>query len=106
MDSWNAAKGHHAQVGCACNLSSFAVWSRASSTLRCRVGRVHRNHKGYEEVLVPAVKAGVPGAGEQLERINELDDWAQLAFEGYKCAPATLQSAVKLEYFSLAWQFE
>ena len=48
------------------------------------IGCVHRNHKGYEEVLVPAVKAGVPGAGEQLVRIIELEDWAQLAFEGYK----------------------
>ena len=40
---------------------------------------------------MPAVKAGVLGAGEQLVRIDELEDWAQLAFEGYKCAPATLQ---------------
>ena len=46
-----------------------------------------RNHKGYEEVLVPAVKAGAPAPGEALVRIDELEDWAQLAFEGYKCAP-------------------
>ena len=40
---------------------------------------------------MPAVKAGVPGAGEQLVRIDELEEWAQLAFEGYKCAPNILQ---------------
>jgi hypothetical protein len=36
---------------------------------------------------VPAVKAGAPAPGEELVRIGELDEWAQLAFEGYKCAP-------------------
>ena len=40
---------------------------------------------------MPAVKAGVPAAGEQLVRIDELEDWAQLAFGGYKCAPAILR---------------
>ena len=48
-----------------------------------------RNHKGYEEVLVPAVKAGAPAEGEVSVRIEQMEDWAQLAFEGYKCAPGT-----------------
>ncbi|KAK9846320.1 hypothetical protein WJX81_001437 [Elliptochloris bilobata] len=47
-------------------------------------GTTRKYHKGYEEVLVPAVKAGVGAAGEVLVRIDELEDWVQLAFEGYK----------------------
>ena len=63
-----------------------AVTAPDSASLSCGCARV-RNHKGYEEVLVPAVKAGAPAAGEVVVRIEQLEEWAQLAFEGYKCAP-------------------
>lgn len=55
---------------------------------------------------MPAVKAGVPGAGEQLVHIDELGAWAQLAFEGYKCAPAMLQlGLVNDSSVALYWKF-
>ena len=44
-----------------------------------------RNFKKYEEVYVPAVRTGGLGAGERLVLISEMEDWAQLAFDGYKC---------------------
>lgn len=44
-----------------------------------------RNHKGYEEVRVPAVKSAGPAPGERVVAISEMEDWAQLAFAGYKC---------------------
>ena len=43
-----------------------------------------RNYKGYEEVTVPAVKSQGPGADEVLVQISELEEWAQLAFQGYQ----------------------
>ena len=46
-----------------------------------------RNYKKYEEVRVPAVKTGGLAADEQLVQISDMEEWAQLAFEGYKCAP-------------------
>jgi len=33
---------------------------------------------------VPAVKTGTPGADESLVKIEEMEEWAQLAFQGYK----------------------
>ena len=36
---------------------------------------------------MPAVRTGVLGADEHLVAITEMEDWAQLAFDGYKCAP-------------------
>jgi activating signal cointegrator complex subunit 3 len=41
-------------------------------------------YKGYEEVTVPATKSDGCAPGEVLVSIDELPDWAQLAFEGYK----------------------
>ena len=46
-----------------------------------------RNYKKYEEVRVPAVKTGGLAADEQLVKVSDMEEWAQLAFEGYKCAP-------------------
>lgn len=36
---------------------------------------------------MPAVKKGVPPAGERRVLISEMPEWAQLAFDGYECAP-------------------
>ena len=47
-------------------------------------GTIRKVHKGYEEIHVPAVKTGELLADERLVNISELDDWAQVAFEGYK----------------------
>ena len=44
---------------------------------------------------MPAVKAGAPAAGEVVVRIDQLEEWAQLAFEGYKCAPVPQSQGVK-----------
>ena len=45
-----------------------------------------RNYKKYEEVRVPAVKTGGLADDEQLVKVSDMEEWAQLAFEGYKCA--------------------
>lgn len=47
---------------------------------------VARHLKGYEEVKVPAAKKGEPGPGEKMVLVEEMEEWAQLAFSGYKCA--------------------
>ena len=36
---------------------------------------------------MPAVKTGGLAADEQLVKVTDMEEWAQLAFEGYKCAP-------------------
>ena len=38
---------------------------------------------------MPAVKKGVMGENEALVKIEEMPDWAQVAFEGYKCEPVS-----------------
>lgn len=43
-----------------------------------------RSFKGYEEVSVPAVKPAAPPAGEELVKISDMEEWAQLPFAGYK----------------------
>jgi len=43
-----------------------------------------RQHKGYEEVKVPAAKKSTPEPGEKMVLIEEMEEWAQLAFSGYK----------------------
>ncbi len=43
-----------------------------------------RAFKGYEEVKVPAVKPGAPPPGEELVKIEDMEEWAQLPFAGYK----------------------
>jgi len=48
-------------------------------------GTVRQVYKGYEEVKVPPAKGGGLKPGEVLVDIADLPDWAQLAFEGYKC---------------------
>lgn len=40
-----------------------------------------RTFKGYEEVHVPPAPALPPPAEDELVKISELEDWAQLAFK-------------------------
>ncbi|KAK9850259.1 hypothetical protein WJX84_005584 [Apatococcus fuscideae] len=47
-------------------------------------GTVRKGHKGYEEVRVPAVATAQPKPGEKKVLIEELPEWAQLPFDGYK----------------------
>ncbi|KAK9785880.1 hypothetical protein WJX73_006814 [Symbiochloris irregularis] len=47
-------------------------------------GTVRKVEKGYEEVIVPAVKTGVLGPGEVLVKIQDMPAWCQTAFAGYK----------------------
>ena len=49
-----------------------------------RYGCVCRSMKGYEEVSVPAVRPAAPPPGEELVKITDMEEWAQLAFAGYK----------------------
>lgn len=56
------------------DLSALNVWM------------VCRNFKKYEEVHVPAVRTGGLDPNEHLVQISEMEEWAQLAFDGYKCA--------------------
>lgn len=44
----------------------------------------YRHHKGYEEVKVPAAKKSTPEPGERVVLIEDMEEWAQLAFSGYK----------------------
>jgi len=43
-------------------------------------GSEKRSKKGYEEIHIPAPKAGVPKPGEKRVSVNELPDWARPAF--------------------------
>eukprot|EP00798_Chlamydomonas_sp_ICE-L_P004885 gene4887-34650_t len=47
-------------------------------------GTVRKTFKGYEEVKVPARPKAPPPAEGELVMISELEEWAQLAFKGYK----------------------
>ncbi|CAL8464110.1 g3645 [Coccomyxa elongata] len=47
-------------------------------------GTKRQHHKGYEEVKVPAAKKSTPEPGERVVLIEEMEEWAQLAFTGYK----------------------
>ena len=45
---------------------------------------------------MPAVKTGVLPPDEMLVRIANMEDWAQLAFDGYKCACSARMSSLPL----------
>ncbi|KAL3133984.1 hypothetical protein ABBQ32_008424 [Trebouxia sp. C0010 RCD-2024] len=47
-------------------------------------GTARKSFKGYEEVGVPAVRPAAAPPGEELVRITDMEEWAQLAFAGYK----------------------
>lgn len=49
-----------------------------------RHGVCCRSMKGYEEVKVPAVRPAAPPPGEELVKISDMEEWAQLPFAGYK----------------------
>ena len=57
-------------------------------TVICKHGKTIpascRHYKGYEEVKVPAAKKSTPEPGERVVLIEEMEEWAQLAFSGYK----------------------
>ncbi len=73
--------GRHTAVICAARAIITGFFDRRKGiACMCRV------HKKYEEVFVPAMKKGEMALGEMLVKIREMPDWAQVAFEGYKCA--------------------
>ena len=39
---------------------------------------------------MPAAKTGGVAADELLVKVSEMEEWAQLAFEGYKCVTLSL----------------
>ncbi|KAK6925102.1 Sec63 domain [Dillenia turbinata] len=47
-------------------------------------GTVRKHHKGYEEVIIPPTSTAQMKPGERLIEIKELDDFAKVAFHGYK----------------------
>ncbi|GAB2270112.1 activating signal cointegrator 1 complex subunit [Dionaea muscipula] len=47
-------------------------------------GTERKHFKGYEEVIIPATPTAPMKPGEKLIEIQELDDFAQAAFHGYK----------------------
>jgi activating signal cointegrator complex subunit 3 len=61
-------------------------------------GSIRKVFKGYEEVRVPATPTAALKPGENLVKISELEDFVQLAFEGYK----TL-NRIQSRIFSTAW---
>ncbi len=46
-------------------------------------GSFRKQHKGYEEVVVPAYKPRPFEAGEKLVAITELPEWSRPAFQGF-----------------------
>lgn len=53
---------------------------------KCKLppGSTRTQQKGYEEVHVPALKAQPPRDSEQPVMIDDLPEWAQPAFKGFK----------------------
>eukprot|EP00775_Hariotina_reticulata_P011233 gene11233-11382_t len=47
-------------------------------------GTKRKTHKGYEEVMVPAVQGLPPPTEGELVPVASLEPWAQSAFSGYK----------------------
>ncbi|XP_065878645.1 DExH-box ATP-dependent RNA helicase DExH14 isoform X2 [Euphorbia lathyris] len=47
-------------------------------------GTLRKHYKGYEEVIIPPTPTAQMKPGEKLIEIAELDDFAQVAFHGYK----------------------
>ncbi|WCJ35849.1 Activating signal cointegrator 1 complex subunit 3 [Euphorbia peplus] len=47
-------------------------------------GTIRKHYKGYEEVIIPPTPTAQMKPGEKLIEISELDDFAQVAFHGYK----------------------
>ncbi|XP_038724943.1 DExH-box ATP-dependent RNA helicase DExH14 isoform X2 [Tripterygium wilfordii] len=47
-------------------------------------GTVRKHYKGYEEVIIPPTPTAPMKPGEKLIEIKELDEFAQVAFHGYK----------------------
>lgn len=48
------------------------------------VGHTHQQFEKYEEYSIPAGRKGVPGPGERLVKISELDGLCRNTFKGYK----------------------
>ena len=65
---------------------SFAQGGHTMANKKCHLpaGSTRTQHKGWEEVHVPALKAKPPRDGEKHVEIKDLPDWAQLAFKGFK----------------------
>lgn len=57
---------------------------RSNKTVNLPDGSERISKKGYDLVIVPALKPKPFKAGEKLVPISELPDWAQPAFEGMK----------------------
>ena len=68
-----------------------------------KMGAVCRNFKKYEEVHVPAMRTGSLNPNEHLVQISEMEDWAQLAFDGYKCGhalgPRIMVKGLKVSFY-------
>lgn len=61
-------------------------------------GTKRQSFKGYEEVTVPATQPSAPPPGEERVLIEQLPDWAQLAFAGY-----TALNRIQSKIFSTAF---
>ena len=70
--NWTKVSGKFAALKTA---ASFAVAHGPAGTTR-------KVFKGYEEVSVPAQAQKPVGEDERLVEIEEMDEWAQLAFDG------------------------
>nr|XP_010936311.1 DExH-box ATP-dependent RNA helicase DExH14 isoform X2 [Elaeis guineensis] len=64
-------------IGTGRGTNSFSVSALPQGTMR-----IH--HKGYEEVRIPPTPTVAMKPDEKLIEITELDDFAQVAFQGYK----------------------
>ena len=65
---------------------AFSQGSHFMANKKCELpeGSFRSTHKGYEEVVVPALKAKPFKDGEKLRAIKDLPEWTHPAFQGMK----------------------
>ncbi|GMH17017.1 hypothetical protein Nepgr_018858 [Nepenthes gracilis] len=63
-------------------------------------GTERKHFKGYEEVIIPPTPTAPMKPGEKLIEINELDDFAQAAFRGYKSLNRIQSRIFQTVYYS------
>lgn len=66
------------------NLFDDLIGSGEGAVTALPQGTVRKHYKGYEEVKIPPTPTAPMKPGEKLIEINELDEFAQAAFHGYK----------------------
>lgn len=85
-DAMDVDGGRRAPKVLALDDMAFAQGGHTMANKKCRLptGSTRTQHKGWEEVHVPALKAKPPREGEKSVAVADLPEWAQTAFKGFK----------------------